>query len=196
MALIFVDTGPALFCGDDENDNIELRNFVESFGAMRKLPGNPATVLAWHPNKGATADRLEPRGASSIKGSCDFNLTVHKEDDRITIGYTKVRTQHFEPIEGRLSTIELLAASGERYFAPIVTLDVDQQNEAQDVGEAREAILRRMYSARAKPPSLREIGEATGIPAGERRPPPSTSGDRQEAARREGRDQRSIHPHR
>jgi hypothetical protein len=64
VALIFVDTGPALFCGNDENDNVELRNFVEGFAKWKDLPGNPVTVLAWHPSKGATADRLEPRVAA------------------------------------------------------------------------------------------------------------------------------------
>lgn len=64
VALVFIDTGPALFCGDDENDNVALRNFVEGFANWRDLPGKPATVLAWHPSKGATADRLEPRVAA------------------------------------------------------------------------------------------------------------------------------------
>ena len=38
VAMIFVDTGPALFCGDDENDNVALRNFVEGFRQMADAP--------------------------------------------------------------------------------------------------------------------------------------------------------------
>jgi hypothetical protein len=146
VALIFVDTGPALFCGDDENDNIAQRNFIEGFISWRYLPGSPVTVLAWHPSKGATADRLEPRDASAIKGTCDFNLTIWRDEDRVTLHYTKVRAQHFDPIEGKLSTVELEAASGQRYFAPIVTLDVtDDRPERADAREGREAILRHLY---------------------------------------------------
>lgn len=163
VSLIFIDTGPALFCGDDENDNIALRNFVEGFAVMAKLPGNPATVLAWHPSKGATADRLEPRGASAIKAVCDFCLTLWKEDDRVTLGYTKVRGQHFDPIEGKLSAVELVAASGARYFAPVVTLDADERVERADAREAREAILKRMYSTRATPATVRDLATAAGI---------------------------------
>src|SRR5262249_9660182 len=153
VALIFVDTGPALFPGDEENDNVEMRNFVEGFAAMAKLPGNPVTVLAWHPSKGATADRLEPRGASAIKGSCDFNLTIWRDDDRVTLGYTKVRAQHFDSIEGKLSSIELQSASGTRYFAPIVSLETTEQPERSDAREAREAILARMYASRNSQPA-------------------------------------------
>lgn len=162
VALIFVDTGPALFCGDDENDNVALRNFVESFSVMAALPGTPATALAWHPSKGATADRLEPRGASAIKGTCDFNLTIWREDDRVTLGYTKVRGQHFDAIEGKLSAVELVAASGNHYSAPVITIDAQDRAERSDAREAREAILRHLYLARAAPPSVTDLAKAVG----------------------------------
>ena len=162
VAMIFVDTGPALFCGDDENDNVALRNFVESFRQMASLPGSPVTVLAWHPNKGATADRLEPRGASAIKGTVDFCLTAWRDDDRVTLGYTKVRAQHFDPIEGRLTAIDLVAESGARFSAPVVTLDVDDRAERSDASDAREAILRYLLATKA-PPSVREIAAATHL---------------------------------
>ena len=167
VALIFVDTGPALFCGDDENDNIAQRNFIEGFISWRYLPGSPVTVLAWHPSKGATADRLEHRDASAIKGTCDFNLTIWRDEDRVTLHYTKVRAQHFDPIEGKLSTVELEAASGQRYFAPIVTLDVtDDRPERADAREGREAILRHLYVSRANPPTQRALAKAVAMSTG------------------------------
>jgi hypothetical protein len=163
LALIFVDTGPALFPGDDENDNIALRNFVESFQSMATLPGSPCTVLAWHPNKGATADRLEPRGASAIKGTCDFNLTLWREDDRLTISYTKMRAQHFDLIEGRLSSVELVAPSGARFSAPVIDLaDEDDRPERSDTRLARERILRCLSTVRS-PPTVRDVARATEL---------------------------------
>jgi DNA-binding transcriptional ArsR family regulator len=166
FALIFVDTGPALFPGDDENDNVALRNFIEGFANWRTLPGNPAVVLAWHPSKGATADRLEPRGASSIKGTTDYNLTIWRDEERISVGHTKVRGQNFDPIEGRLSSVDLIAASGARYSAPTVMLDADEPTdraERNDAREAREAILCRLHAGRGKPPTIRDLAEATSM---------------------------------
>jgi hypothetical protein len=160
VALIFVDTGPALFCGDDENDNIALRNFVEGFKIMATLPGSPATILAWHPSKGAAADRLFPRGASAIGSTCDFNLTIWREDDRVTLGHIKVRGQHFDPIEGKLAAVDLIAASGDHYSAPVITIEAEDRAERSDARDAREAILRQLYDARLAPPSVTDLAKA------------------------------------
>jgi hypothetical protein len=120
-------------------------------------------VLAWHPSKGATADRLEPRGASAIKAVCDFCLTLWKDEDRVKLSYTKVRGQHFDPIEGKLSTVELVAASGAQYFAPVIALEVEEPVERAHAREAREAILQRLHATRGKPPTVRELAAAAGI---------------------------------
>ena len=89
------------------------------------------------------------------------------DEDRVTLHYTKVRAQHFDPIEGKLSTVELEAASGQRYFAPIVTLDVtDDRPERADAREGREAILRHLYVSRANPPTQRALAKAVAMSTG------------------------------
>lgn len=166
VAMIFIDTGPALFNGEDENDNVALRNFVESFRCMGGIPGSPATVIAWHPSKGATADRLDPRGASAVRATIDSNLTIWREEDRVTISYTKVRGAHFEPIEGRIVPVELEAYGGRRYSAPAIAFDQDESNSLgrADAREAREAILRRLYVDRVDPPTVRALAKTLGRP--------------------------------
>lgn len=161
VALVFVDTGPALFPGDDENDNTAQRDFVAGFLLLREMPGNPCTIIAWHPAKGATADRLDPRGASAIKGTCDFNLTAWREDNRVTIGHTKLRGRHFEDIVGTLGEVELEEADGTRSMIPVldipVTGDVADRSDARD---AREGILRYLHTHRDAAPSMRALADA------------------------------------
>lgn len=164
IALVFVDTGPALFPGDDENANVEMRNFVEGLRKLTTLPGEPCVVAAWHPSKGATADRIEPRGASSIKGTVDFALTLWREDDALTLHFTKFRGPAFEPIEGTLSVVDLESPTGARTSAPVVTLAAvgDEIGDRSDARRAREAILSRLLSA-SGPLTVRDVAKGAGV---------------------------------
>ncbi|MFO1306611.1 MAG: AAA family ATPase [Burkholderiales bacterium] len=165
VVLVGVDTGPAMFCGEDENDNVALRNYVETYNCMSELDGRPGTIINWHPSKGAGSDRLDPRGASAIKGTIDSNLTIWREDDRITLSYTKIRGAHFEPIEGRIVPVEMEAAGGRVYTAPTIVFDQESKHERSDARETREAILRRLYVDRHDPPTVRALALAIGKPA-------------------------------
>ncbi len=161
--VVFVDTGPALFPGEDENDNVALRNFCEGLRTLTTLPGSPCVVAAWHPSKGATADRLEPRGASSVKGTADSCLTLWREDDAVTLHYSKFRGPAWEPIEGTLSSVDLETPAGDRLAAPVATLHTDDGiANRTDARVRREAILRRLYAA-SGPLSIRDIGKASGL---------------------------------
>lgn len=163
IALIFVDTGPALFPGDDENDNVALRNFAEGLRTLTTLAGGPCVVVAWHPAKGATSDRLEPRGASAIKGTIDFNLTLWRDDDSLSLHYTKLRGPAFEPIEGKLSTLDIETPAGARFPVPVATLAaVEEIVVRSEARVAREAILRRLFLASA-PLSVRDIAKAINL---------------------------------
>ena len=166
VAAIFVDTGPALFPGDDENDNdnLALRDYVRGFLPMASLPGNPVTILAWHPSKGAGPDRLEPRGASAIRGTCDFNLTIHVDDDRrVTIGYTKVRTAHFDALEGTITGIKIEGSDGMTVDVPVMTLEVNDLAARDDTKGTREKILTFLCGVRRDDIRVRDIAAATGL---------------------------------
>ena len=59
---VMIDTGPAMFAGDNENDNVQQQQFVTEGRVLTNLPGTPCVVLFWHPVKNASFDNLTPRG--------------------------------------------------------------------------------------------------------------------------------------
>jgi len=159
--LLFVDTGVALFTGDDENGNTQLQAFAtECRKHFSTLPGNPCIVLMWHPVKGASADNLQPRGASSFIGTIDANLTLWRDDDRITLGYTKLRGPHFDPIEFVLELVSLELDNGKVWDVPVARpIAGEKLEERHDAGRVkREAILVAMDSPGETLP-LRRIAE-------------------------------------
>jgi hypothetical protein len=81
----------------------------------------------------------------------------------LTHAFTKVRAQHFDPIQGKLSAVDLVPASGKQYLALVVTLDVANVAERSHAREAREAILKRLSVTRAEPPTVRDLASAAGI---------------------------------
>lgn len=62
VVAIVVDTGAALFAGDDENSNTQLQDFATSCRAFTEVEGALCVVVFWHPVKNAAADNLIPRG--------------------------------------------------------------------------------------------------------------------------------------
>lgn len=113
---VFVDTGPALFSGDDESANVEMQRFAAGCRVLTDLPGRPCVVVFWHPTKSATADNLAPRGGSALLGAVDGNLTLWLDlDSGITTlrhAPSKWRGDHFEPMAFRFEPIDLILPSG------------------------------------------------------------------------------------
>ena len=123
---------------------------MEGFAGWRETARESlSTVLAWHPSKGAAADRLEPRGASAIKGTCDFNLTLWKDDDRVTLGVHQGPGATLRPDRSSVYPLSNSSPLPAPTTSPrLVALDVDVAlPNAADAREARAAILRRMYAA-------------------------------------------------
>lgn len=143
ISLVIVDTGPALFAGDNENDNAQLQDFAVACRAFVQLPGGPCTLVNWHPAKGATADNLLPRGGSALTASVDGNLTLWRDDDVLTLGYTKFRGGHFDPIRLELQRIPLLMPSGRHVDIPVASPLTDDKADQRDAGvrDRRERIL-------------------------------------------------------
>ena len=116
VVAVFLDTGPAMFTGESENDNVEMQTFASGCRVLTELPGHPCVVVFWHPAKGAAADNLTPRGGSALLGAIDGNLTVWNDVDYgiVTLARSpwKWRGEHFEPLRFRLETVELVLPSG------------------------------------------------------------------------------------
>ena len=113
MVAIFIDTGPALFAGDDENANTQMQAFAESCRALTNIEGAPCVVIFWHPVKSANAENLTSRGGSALIGAIDGNLTLWADDDETTtLSHGKWRADHFDPIVFTLESVPLIMRSG------------------------------------------------------------------------------------
>jgi hypothetical protein len=142
--LVFIDTGVALFRGENENDNSEIQKFgAECRKWFAGLRGRPCVVILWHPIKGASADNLQPRGGSALTGLIDGNLTLWREDDHVTLDFTKLRGPQFDPIEFFLEQVTLELPSGRTWHVPIAVALGDEAAREKDTagGKAREALL-------------------------------------------------------
>lgn len=140
---VFVDTGPALFARDDENANAQMQGFAASCQTMTELPGRPCVVVFWHPVKNATADNLEPRGASSLIGTIDGNLTIWLDGDIATLSCTKWRGEYFDPMLFGLEVVDLFLPSGATTSIKIATPKTAAQIEGKqtEITERREKVL-------------------------------------------------------
>jgi hypothetical protein len=163
IALVFVDTGPATFAGDEENSNTDQQAHASAWRRGTELPGKPCVVVLGHPHKGATADNLTPRGGSAFLGSLDANLTIWKDDDVITISHTKLRSEHFEPLTFRLDPVAMQLDSGAHVTIPVIAAIADESAGEVDNRQARrrEAMLLAMRGAPG-PLSVRELAQRIG----------------------------------
>ena len=129
VAAVFLDTGPAMFAGESENDNVEMQNFASGCRVLTRLPGRPCVVVFWHPSKGALADGLTPRGGSALLGAVDGNLTIwHVADTSeamLARSPWKWRGEHFDPIRLRFEVVPLVLPSGKHDSIKVALADDD-----------------------------------------------------------------------
>jgi AAA domain len=99
VILIVIDTSPAYFTGDDENDNPQMIAHAQMLYGLKKLPGNPTVLAACHPVKNAGKDNLIPRGGGGFINAIDGNVTAWRDDTIVTFHHQgKFRGIDFEPI--------------------------------------------------------------------------------------------------
>jgi hypothetical protein len=160
--IVIVDTGAAVFFGADENSNTELQIFAQQCRALVDLPGRPLVLLLWHPVKRASVENLLPRGASSLLGTVDGNLTLWREDDVATLSYTKIRAPHFDPMRFSLQDTTVEAPSGRLYTLPIAEPIGEDKIEARDdaTRERRERVLLALSSANGERLSISALAKS------------------------------------
>jgi AAA domain len=79
--LVIVDTSAAVFPGDDENSNPQMRAHAKRLRRLTELPGKPCTLALCHPVKNAAAqEALLPRGGGAFVAEVDGNLTLWAHD--------------------------------------------------------------------------------------------------------------------
>ena len=104
--LVIVDTAPAYFQGEDENDNVELGNHARDIRELTTIKGTPAVIANCHPVKRANADDLIPRGGGAFLAEVDGNFCCMKKEAMVEFHWQgKLRGPDFEPIAFEIAVV-------------------------------------------------------------------------------------------
>ncbi|WP_407122664.1 AAA family ATPase [Bradyrhizobium sp. STM 3561] len=106
FALIVVDTSAAYFEGEDENSNAQAAAHARRLRSLCEMPGGPCGLVACHPPKNATDDKLEPRGGGAFLAEVDGNLIGRKDDSAASVHWQgKFRGPEFNEVSFMLRTV-------------------------------------------------------------------------------------------
>lgn len=107
FGLVIVDTGPAFFEGDDENNRSQMGAHARKFRALiEAILGGPSIIVNGHPIKNATADNLLPAGGGTYLNEIDGNLTCAKNDSLTKMHWQgKFRGPEFAPMSFLIKTV-------------------------------------------------------------------------------------------
>lgn len=151
--LVIVDTGPAYFSGDQENDNVQAGQFARTLRGLTTLAGHPAVVVNCHPTKNANRDERVPRGGGAFLAEIDGNLTLYSDTEGACTlhHHRKFRGPGFEPIEFTLAKrhCEALTDTKGRRIPSVVAFpasEEDTQKRADAQRSDEDAILDMMLN--------------------------------------------------
>jgi hypothetical protein len=108
FGLVVVDTSPAFFEGDNENDRAQMARHAQLLRRIIDvIPGGPCVVANCHPPKNITDDDLLPAGGGTFLNEIDGNLTSTKINDVVTELHWagKFRGPEFAPLSFKLKTV-------------------------------------------------------------------------------------------
>jgi hypothetical protein len=107
FGLVIIDTGPAFFEGDDENNRSQMGAHARKFRALiEAIPGGPSIIVNGHPIKNATADNLLPAGGGTYLNEIDGNLTCAKRDSLTEMHWQgKFRGPEFSSMSFLIKTV-------------------------------------------------------------------------------------------
>jgi hypothetical protein len=124
FGLVIVDTGPAFFEGDDENNRSQMGAHARKFRTLiEEIPGGPSVIVNGHPVKNATADNLLPAGGGTYLNEIDGNLTCAKKDSLTEMHWQgKFRGPEFSPMSFLIKTVThpALKDSDERLIPSVI----------------------------------------------------------------------------
>jgi hypothetical protein len=105
LRFVAADTLQAFFIGDNDNDNVAMRDAAMVFRDLTALDGSPTVLIPAHP-AGKVADRsnLVPRGGGSFLNEIDGNFSLWNDKEKLifhTAG--KLRGAPFDPIFFKLT---------------------------------------------------------------------------------------------
>ncbi len=140
VVLVVIDTSPAYFQGENENDNVEMIEHAQMLSRLKHLPGGPTVIAACHPVKSAGNDNLIPRGGGGFLNAMDGNLCAYKTDMLVTVNWQgKFRGVDFEPMKFELAPVtarKLLDSKG-RHIPTVIAKDLSKADQRQKADELR-----------------------------------------------------------
>jgi hypothetical protein len=156
--MVVIDTSPAYFAGDNENDNPQMIAHAQMLYRLRLLPGKPTVLAACHPVKNAGRDALIPRGGGGFLNAIDGNLTAWRgEDGVVTIGQQgKFRGIEFEPIRFELVTVnaaKLMDSKG-RQIPTVAARALSKEDAGRKLATAQsdgDELLAKLYQLKDGP---------------------------------------------
>ncbi len=100
LVLIVWDSQQAFYPSESETDPQQmLRSATQHAGFAYRHPNKPTGIILTHPIKNAPRDALLPRGAGSVMGALDGNLTVWSDGVTVELHWLgKIRGVAFDPI--------------------------------------------------------------------------------------------------
>jgi hypothetical protein len=158
VALVIIDTSPAYFAGENENDNPEMIAHAQMLYRLRLLPGKPTVIALCHPVKNAAKDNLIPRGGGGFINAIDGNLTAWRgEDGIVSIGQQgKYRGSEFEPMQFELITVnaaKLMDSKG-RQIPTVTAKALSSEDASKKFAKTRsdgDAVLLKLHQIRTGP---------------------------------------------
>ena len=107
FGLIIIDTSPAFYEGDEENNRVQQGNHAKMLrGLINIIPGRPTIIANCHPVKNAGPDNLLPAGGGTFLNEVDGNLTASKTDNTTELHWQgKFRGVEFAPMHFTLKTV-------------------------------------------------------------------------------------------
>jgi len=139
FGLVIIDTGPAFFEGDDENNRPQMGAHALLMRSLIDIiPGGPAVVVNCHPVKNATADNLLPAGGGTFLNEVDGNLTCAKNDSLTELHWQgKFRGAEFAAMSFLIKTVthQDLKDSDGRLLPTVICEHIGEQAR-EEIAEA------------------------------------------------------------
>jgi hypothetical protein len=169
LDFVVVDSSPAFFEGDDENNNAQQGNHARLLRELTTLKGGPCVLALCHPPKGTNNENLQPRGGGAYIAEIDGNLTVTKDDMAVTLHYqAKLRGPDFAPINFLLNPVthERLKDSKGRLMPTVVASHLTETAQEEIAIAARADEDKLLQAVHKKPTAsvsdlARELGWLT-----------------------------------
>jgi hypothetical protein len=140
VIFVVIDTSPAFYQGDAENDNVQMIAHAEMLRRLKNLPGSPTILAMCHPVKNAGNDALIPRGGGGFLNAMDGNLSAYRTDMMVTLHHQgKFRGVDFEPMSYELMpvTARKLVDSKGRSIPTVIARDLSKDDQREKTSELR-----------------------------------------------------------